>query len=95
LDHDKQILELRERIDTLEASLDSHRTPYIKSQLLLARHDVDDAESMLRHAVENPMNAHMWRVSAAASLQHADQKYRAIDDLVKKFGGPTNVQEVG
>ena len=45
---EKQIEEQRAQTAALDSSLDNERTPYLKQQLRLARHALDDAGDGLR-----------------------------------------------
>jgi len=96
MEHEKQITEVRARLDTLDALLDNKRTPFMKSQLRFASHLLDDAESAVCHAAKaSPRDAVMWRSFADFSIQHAAQIWKAIQESVEKYGGPANVMEVG
>jgi hypothetical protein len=96
MEYEKRINEVRAQIGTLDDSLDSQRTPGMKSQLQFARHLLDDGESALRHAARaSQQDAAMWHAFAGFSIQHATQICDAIHKTVGKYGGPANVLEVG
>jgi len=50
IDLEQRIAIERETITALDAQLDTNRTPYLKDQLRLAKHLLDDAADGLRHA---------------------------------------------
>lgn len=68
----------------------------MKSQLRLAGHLLDDAESVLREAGKASLNeVDRWHAFANFSIQHACQIANTIYESVQKYGGPDNVTEVG
>ena len=98
VEYEKRIKEVRAQIDTLDASLNSQRTPGMKAQLQFARHLLDDAEAALRHAKEEDSTSHdtaMWHAFAGFSIQHSTQIRDTIQKTVETYGGPANVLEVG
>jgi hypothetical protein len=60
----------RERIRALHSALDAERTPYLKGQLRMATHHLDDAEGALRRAGQGSASndAAMWMEFAAMNL---------------------------
>lgn len=94
MDQKTRIKGVRTRIETLDASLDDQRTPYLKSKLRSAKHDLDDAELALRHAESSPSDATRWHNWAELSIQQACQITDLVRETVRKYGGPENVLEV-
>lgn len=93
---EQQIAEERACIETLNATLDSGRTPYLKGQLRFATHILDDAAAALRHAAKaQPPDAAMWMEFALMNVQHAKEKREKVQAAVDKYGGPQNIVEFG
>ncbi|MGA3370583.1 MAG: hypothetical protein ABSC48_02360 [Terracidiphilus sp.] len=91
---EKLIEEERKQIVALDSKLDSGRTPYMKWQLRLARHFLDDAKSALRELKGDASNLH-WVAFATDCLQRASEKRKTVEETVSKYGGPANVTEIG
>ena len=91
---EKLIEEEREQIVALDSKLDTGRTPYIKWQLRLAQHFLEDAKSALRDVKSDASNPH-WVAFATDCLQRASEKRRIAEETVSKYGGPANVVEIG
>lgn len=89
---EKQIEEEYARIVALASELDESRTPYLKWQLRLAQHILDDTKSYLR-SVKGDTNNSYWIMFATDCLQRATEKRKQVEETVKKYGGPENVVE--
>jgi hypothetical protein len=93
---EQQIAEEKTRIATLDSTLDAERTPYLKSQLKLATHLLDDAQEALRMEAQADSNYRgIWVTFAGTLLQAAAQLRQNVQQLVEKYGGPANVIEIG
>ncbi|MGP8174098.1 MAG: hypothetical protein ACLP7O_06070 [Terracidiphilus sp.] len=90
---EKLIEEEREQIVVLDSKLDTGRTPYMKWQLQLAQHFLEDAKSALRDVKSDTSNPH-WVAFATDCLQRASEKRKSVEETVSKYGGPANVVEV-
>ena len=80
------------RIVALDSKLDESRTPYLKWQLRLAQHILDDTKSYLR-SVKGDTNNSYWIMFATDCLQRATEKRKQVEETVKKYGGPERVIE--
>jgi hypothetical protein len=89
---EKQIEEESVRITTLDSKLNATRTPYLKWQLRLAQHILDDTKSYLRDVKGDASNGY-WIMFATDCLQRATEKRKGVEDTIKKYGGPENVVE--
>jgi hypothetical protein len=70
---EKQVEEEYARIVALDSKLDESRTPYLKWQLRLAQHILDDTKSYLR-SVKGDTNNSYWIMFATDCLQRATEK---------------------
>jgi hypothetical protein len=92
----QQITEERVRITALDSELDSRRTPYLKSQLQRAVHLLDDANYALQmEANAGARYKGVWVGLAGTLLQTSVQLRQKVQELIDKYGGPSNVTEVG
>jgi hypothetical protein len=95
-DLEERIKSERAAIAALDSTLDSERTPYLKSQLRFAGHMLDDAEAAMRLAVKAaPKYVAMWIGFAGISIQMATDKRQSVQVAVDAFGGPEHVIEIG
>jgi hypothetical protein len=89
---EKQVDEEYTRIKALDSKLGESRTPYLKWQLRLAQHILDDTRSYLR-SVKGDTNNSYWIMFATDCLARANEKRTIVEDTVNKYGGPENVVE--
>ena len=89
---EKQIEDERARIVALDSTLDAARTPYLKWQLRLAQHFLDDTKAALRDMKGDSKSA-MWVEFAANCLGRATEKRVQVEEVVKKYGGPEHIEE--
>ena len=85
----------RAAIAALDSQLSNERTPFLKSRLLFATHQLDDSESVLRLADKSTRspNAAMMRDWAVFCVRMASETRKKIEEDVNKRGGPANVEE--
>jgi hypothetical protein len=94
-DNWEQIKEERLRVAVLDSSLETNRTPYLKSQLGIAFHLLDDAmDALLISDKADPKNTAMWLEFAQLNIQTAVQIRQKAQGIVAAYGGPENVVEV-
>ena len=93
---EKQIEEQRAQTAALDSSLDNERTPYLKQQLRLARHALDDAGDGLRYVAKaNQHDAAMWLGFVQMNVRIATDIFQKVKAAVQEHGGPEHVIEVG
>src|SRR5689334_21048302 len=84
----------RDAISTLDSSLNSERTPYLKEQLRFASHMLDDALGVLGLAADaRTNNAVLYLTGAEMFLEMATQIRDTVQRNVDAHGGPENVRE--
>lgn len=92
---DAQIQDERTRLAALDSKLDATRTPFMKNQLRLASHLLDDAESALGFAKANVGHASMWLGFGEINIRAAAQLRQKVQEYVDNYGGPEHVTEIG
>ena len=92
----QRIASERDAISTLDSSLDSERTPYLKEQIRFASHMLDDALSALRLASDaRTNNAVLYLTGAEMFLEMATQIRETVQGNVEAYGGSEIIREVG
>jgi hypothetical protein len=94
VDLEQRIATVRAAITALDAQLDANRTPYLKSQLRLALHLLDDATDGIRHATNAlPAYVSMYNSFAQSNINRAEHIRQGVEAYVSKYGGPDKITE--